>query len=107
MALFDDQDPEDGSRDEGELPLRTPESFVRTALFFYGALGCGALVWRMWTPGASILHPGVVPATPMALLVPALGAGIAVGLISLGLSELLTQFTELGESSRRRCSARA
>ena len=97
MALFDDQDPEDGSRDEGELPLRTPESFVQTALFFYGALGCVALVWRMWTPGASILYPGVVPDTPISL-VPALGAGIAVGLISLGLSELMTQFTELGES---------
>jgi membrane protease YdiL (CAAX protease family) len=97
VALFDEQDPADAPHDEGEFAPPTPESFVQTALFFYGAMGCVALVWRMWTPGASILYPGAVPDTPISL-VPALAAGIAVGLISLGLSELMTQFTELGES---------
>ena len=97
MSLFDEQDPEESPGDEQELAPPSPESFVRTALFFYGAMGCIALLWRMWTPGASILYPGVVPETPLPLGAP-LAAGIAVGLLSLGLSELMTRFTELGEA---------
>ena len=97
MTLFDEQGSGDAPQGEGEFTPNTPESFVQTALIFYGAMGCVALVWRMWTPGASILYPGVVPDAPISLVL-ALAAGIAVGIISLGLSELMTQFTELGES---------
>ncbi|MBJ21547.1 MAG: CPBP family intramembrane metalloprotease [bacterium] len=60
-------------------------------------MGCGALFWRMSSPGDSILHPSasVAPALGMA---PALGVGILVGVVAVGLSELLTRYTELGES---------
>lgn len=71
--------------------------FVRGALFFYGGLGCVALVWRMSTPGVSILHPPGHPET-LEGLGGAIVAGIVLGLVSLGLSELLTRFSRLGEA---------
>ena len=73
------------------------DAFVRGALFFYGALGCVALIWRMSTPGASILHPPGHAET-LEGLGTALALGGAVGLASLGLSEGLTRFTDLGEA---------
>jgi len=75
----------------------SPESFVRTALIFYGVMGCLALVWRMWTPGASILHPeghsGGVEGLGFAL-----GCGIGLGLVSIAFSEWMTRSSQLGEA---------
>ena len=47
--------------DEPQVRTREPNpvhpTFVRSALIFYGVMGCVALIWRMATPGESILHP--------------------------------------------------
>lgn len=95
------EDPED-EREKGPLSGEGTDGdgFVRAALFFYGALGCIALVWRMSTPGASILH---APGHPTSFdgvggVGGALLAGLLVGGISLGLSEALTRLSDLGES---------
>ena len=94
----EDEDEGGGSGPRGsadDAANRTP--FVRGALLFYGGLGCVALIWRMSTPGVSILHP---PGHPESLegLGGAVLAGLALGLLSLGLSELLTRFSSLGEA---------
>jgi len=88
---------EDETDWEEEPNSPNPAGFVRSALVFYGVMGCGALLWRMTSPGESILHPSsaVEPASGMAF---ALGAGALAGLLAVGLSELLTRFTLLGES---------
>lgn len=92
--MFDEDDPR-GDQEEWAPP--TPQSFVRTALIFYGIMGCIALIWRMWTPGASILHPdGHVPAAGD--LGNALLLGIGVGLVSLVVSEVMTRSSRLGEA---------
>lgn len=96
------QEADPGPDPDGERPRERSEApgadpgFVRSALVFYGALGCAALLWRMWTPGASILHPGVPSATALPLGLSLL-AGLAVGGASLLASELLTRFTRIGE----------
>ncbi len=82
-----------GAREEAA----SRDGFVRGALFFYGGLGCVALVWRMSSPGASILHPPGQPETTEGLGA-ALLAGLVLGGVSLGLSELLTRFSSLGEA---------
>jgi membrane protease YdiL (CAAX protease family) len=76
----------------------SPTTFVRTALVFYGVLGCVALFWRMSTPGDSILRPTTAMAEPAWGLVPALAAGLGVGLVAVAVSELLTRFTSLGDA---------
>lgn len=76
----------------------SPTAFVRTALVFYGVLGCVALVWRMSRPGDSILRPAAAMAEPAWGLVPALAAGLGVGLVAVAASELLTRFTSLGDA---------
>ncbi len=92
--MWDEDESESG---EGEPSDAGPGHFVRSALIFYGVMGCGALLWRMSSPGESILHPAasVDPAKGMAF---ALGAGIVVGLLAVGLSEILTRATALGKS---------
>ena len=92
------EDPKD-EREKGPLSDEGADrdGFVRAALFFYGALGCIALVWRMSTPGASILHAPDHP-TSFDGVGGALLAGLLVGGISLGLSEALTRLSDLGES---------
>lgn len=82
-------------RDES-APL-SPESFVRIALLFYGGLGCVALLWRMSTPGASILSPDGAT-LPDLSLGRAVAAGFGVGLVALALSEALTRWTAIGEA---------
>jgi len=79
----------------------TPARFVRFALLFYGALGCGALFWRMSTPGQSVLHPSPAAQSVAFDLVPALVAGVGVGLLAVAFSEALTRWTELGEALAR------
>ena len=101
--MLDDGNQEEAEPDaDGRRPgersdaPRADQGFVRSALVFYGVLGCVALLWRMWTPGASILHPGASPATALSLWPPLL-AGLAVGGASLLVSEGLTRFTRIGE----------
>jgi len=83
--------------DEEVWPPPSPESFVRTALIFYGVMGCLALVWRMWMPGASILHPeshtGGLDGLGFAI-----GCGAGLGLVSIAFSEWMTRSTKLGEA---------
>jgi membrane protease YdiL (CAAX protease family) len=74
------------------------QGFVRTALIFYGAMGCAALLWRMAASSDSIFEPaaaGSLASTSGRMT--AAGAGLLVGLASVGISELLTRGTELGE----------
>lgn len=73
-----------------------PENFVRSALLFYGFLGCVALLWRMSTPGESILYPGPPPATEGGITRPLI-LGLGVGAASLGISEAMTRWTNAGE----------
>ena len=74
-----------------------PHGFVRSALVFYGLMGCAALLWRMAVPGQSILHPSVQAAAQASSLSAAVLAGLGVGLVTVGISELLTRWTDLGE----------
>lgn len=93
----------DDARDHSPDPDGDPSpggagpGFVRAALVFYGLMGCVALVWRMWTPGASIFHPGL-GVEPRLGWLGALALGAAAGLVAVGLSELLTRYTRLGEA---------
>ena len=88
-------DDEEDEVEEAEGP--TPVGFVRSALVFYGLMGCGALLWRMNSPGESILHP-VSTAPPAYGMAFAIGVGCLVGLGAVGLSEVLTRFTAIGEA---------
>jgi membrane protease YdiL (CAAX protease family) len=79
-------------------PLPDRQAFVRTALGFYGAMGCLALLWRMGVSSESILFPGAgVGAEGSPSLWAAVTAGLLVGLVSVGLSEALTRATKLGD----------
>jgi uncharacterized protein len=91
----DEEDEEFEGADEDPVPP-SPVTFVRSALIFYGVLGCGALVWRMSSPGESIFHPSAAVA-PEATVGFAICAGLVLGLAAVVLSELMTRFTELGE----------
>ena len=73
------------------------QAFVRTALIFYGVMGCVALVWRMAASSESILDPSGDGTAAATGLFTAAFAGLAVGLASVGVSEWLTRGTELGE----------
>lgn len=75
-----------------------PPAIVRTGLLFYGAMGIAALLWRMSTPGDSILYPSVAAAAEAWSLPAAMAAGIAAGLASIALSEALTRWTKLGDA---------
>jgi membrane protease YdiL (CAAX protease family) len=89
---------EDGSRGRPHAdqdPGR--QGFVRTALIFYGAMGCAALIWRMAASSDSIFAPGGGAADGASSVWTAAGAGLVVGLASVAISELLTRGTELGE----------
>ncbi len=84
----------DGHRGPGG-PGRS--GFVRSAILFYGLMGCAALLWRMSVPGQSILHPSLEAAGRASSLPFALFAGLVVGLLAVGVSELLTRWTKLGD----------
>jgi membrane protease YdiL (CAAX protease family) len=73
------------------------QGFVRTALIFYGAMGCVALVWRMAASSESIFASSGGVAVGASSVWTAAGAGLIVGLASVAISELLTRGTELGE----------
>ncbi len=85
------------SSDSDPDPDPGRQRFVRTALIFYGAMGCGALLWRMAVSSQTIFEPGVGPLVGASSLWTAAAAGLVVGLASVGISELLTRGTELGE----------
>jgi len=89
---------EGGEEDlETSAPGPAHPSFVRSALIFYGVMGCAALIWRMATPGQSIVHPSAEAAVQAWGLVSALFAGSVVGLAAVAVSEVLTRSTALGE----------
>ena len=92
----DDRDESGGSRPAHAPP--PPPTIVRTGLLFYGAMGIAALLWRMSTPGDSILHPSSAAAAQAWSMPAALGAGIGAGLIAIALSEALTRWTKLGHA---------
>lgn len=94
-----------GDREEdqgggGETP-RPPASIVRMGLFFYGAMGIAALLWRMATPGDSILHPSPDAAARAWSMPAAFGVGLLAGLAALAVSEALTRWTALGKALSR------
>lgn len=92
-----DEEEQDRGAEAGDSP-RPPGSIVRMGLLFYGAMGVAALLWRMSTPGDSILHPSL-DAEARAWSVPAaIGVGLAAGLLAIGLSEALTRWTALGRA---------
>ena len=87
--------PEEPKRQPAATP---PPTIVRTGLLFYGAMGIAALLWRMWTPGDSILHPSPAAAARAWSMPAALGAGVAAGLVAIAVSEALTRWTKLGHA---------
>jgi len=90
----------DDDREELELPKLGPvgPSFVRSALIFYGVMGCAALIWRMAVPGQSIMYPSPEAASDAWGSFAALFAGGLAGLAAVIVSELLTRSTKLGEA---------
>jgi membrane protease YdiL (CAAX protease family) len=66
-------------------------------LIFYGMMGCAALIWRMAMSSETILYPSGADGSASWGLFPALGMGALVGLAAVGVSELLTRTTALGE----------
>lgn len=95
--MWSDDEPGERDLEEEQSGEPNPTGFVRSALVFYGVMGCAALLWRMSTPGESILRPAA-NAEPSVGLLTALAAGAALGLISIALSELLTRYTSVGEA---------
>jgi CAAX protease family protein len=93
IGLIDGDGQEMGAPDPGA----GQPSFVRSALIFYGVMGCVALIWRMAAPGQSILYPSASAENDAWGLFSALGAGLLVGLVAVGVSEVLTRATALGE----------
>ncbi len=73
------------------------QGFVRGALVFYGVMGCVALIWRMAASSESIFDPSGGAVVGASSAWAAAGAGLFVGLASVGISEWLTRGTELGE----------
>lgn len=90
-------DEDESNQVQVDPPAPNPQGFVRSALVFYGLMGCAALLWRMAVPGQSILHPSIEAATHASSLSAAVFAGLLVGLAATGISELLTRWTNLGE----------
>jgi len=109
---FGDEGPEEaGDRSSG--PTQTDpdgsgvevSTFVRFGLYFYGAMIAVALVWRMGLYQESILFSsaaaeaaGVQPLRQAAI-------GLAVGLVVVVGSELVTRLTGWGESLARELAA--
>lgn len=93
--MIQEQDP---NREQEGPSVPDSKGFVRSALIFYGGMGCAALIWRMIVPGESIMHPSVEAAARASSLSVALLAGLFVGLTAVGVSELLTRWTDLGEA---------
>ena len=91
-----DEDEQDQAQADPSEP--NPQGFVRSALVFYGLMGCAALLWRMAVPGQSIFHPSITAATDAWSISGAVFAGLVVGLIAVLASELLTRWTDLGEA---------
>ena len=78
-------------------PRPDRQAFVRSALIFYGVMGCIALIWRMSASSDSILTPGGPDSLAASGMISAAFAGLVVGLAAVGLSEWLTRGTKLGE----------
>ena len=92
------EDPSMGERMGGASAAGPPSSIVRMGLLFYGGMGIAALLWRMGTPGDSILHPSIEAATRAWSFPAALGVGVLAGLFAVAVSEGLTRWTNLGRA---------
>jgi membrane protease YdiL (CAAX protease family) len=90
-------DADEPSQAQQDPPAPNPQRFVRSALVFYGLMGCAGLLWRMAVPGQSILHPSLEAASRASSLSAAVAAGLGVGLVAVAVSELMTRWTDLGE----------
>jgi membrane protease YdiL (CAAX protease family) len=90
----------DPKEQESETPASRhgPQGFVRSALVFYGVMGCAALIWRMASSNETILHPSAMDGGASWGLIPALSIGALVGLAAVGISEVLTRTTSLGNA---------
>jgi membrane protease YdiL (CAAX protease family) len=93
--MSDENEP---NRTQEDASAPNPQAFVRSALVFYGLMGCAALLWRMAVPGQSILYPSIEAAADASSLLSALLAGLGVGLVAVAISELLTRWSDLGEA---------
>ena len=93
--MSDENEP---NRTQEDASAPNPQAFVRSALVFYGLMGCAALLWRMAVPGQSILYPSIEAAADASSLSSALLAGLGVGLVAVAISELLTRWSDLGEA---------
>jgi len=98
-------EPEESEERGGGEPRRDSEplepgsaGFVRSALLFYGVMGCVALLWRMSTPGESIFYPSARAAEEAFGLSSAIGLGGLLGFVVVGLSELMTRWTDVGDA---------
>jgi membrane protease YdiL (CAAX protease family) len=100
--MFEPEESEERGDGEprGESDPLQPGStgFVRSALLFYGVMGCIALLWRMATPGESIFYPSVEAAQRAMGLQSAIGLGALLGIVVVGLSELMTRWTDVGDA---------
>lgn len=75
-----------------------PHVFVRSALVFYGVMGCIALFWRMAASGESILHPSPAEAARAMDTLSSIAVGAVFGGLAVGLSELLTRWSDAGRA---------
>ncbi|MFK7896364.1 MAG: lysostaphin resistance A-like protein [Myxococcota bacterium] len=98
--MWGDDDPgfELGEEPEEAPEPVDPQDLMRAGLVFYGVMGCGALLWRMWTPGESIFHPSIAAAETAWSPLAAIGVGALAGLAAIAISEALTQWSDLGEA---------
>ena len=108
--MWGDDEPDfqlDDEPEEEPEPV-DPQDLMRAGLVFYGIMGCVALLWRMWTPGASIFHPSLVAAETAWSPLAAIGAGGFVGLAAIAISEILTcaeRATGSGQKQRPRSAS--
>lgn len=98
MGKDGEEGPGKATRRDESPAARPPASIVRMGLLFYGGMGIAALLWRMSTPGDSILHPSLDAAARAWSVPAALGAGVLAGLVALACSEVLTRWTPLGRA---------
>lgn len=76
-------------------------NFVRTGIWFYGAMAIIAVLWRTGLYGESIFYSQAADPTRGAAWAGDLALGVGVGLAFVLLSNLATRFTEWGQKLAR------